>query len=88
MKVSEFINILKGYHGDTEIVMSADAGGGTFSFLDTIEPLRYSRSDANADLLEIHIKELTPSMRSSGFTEDDFQDPKDAKPCIVLWPRF
>jgi len=71
MTVSDLIELLQAFPGETQVVMSADAEGNAFSPLDEAELARY----------------LPDSTWSGELVDDWEDDPDDKTiPAVFLWP--
>jgi hypothetical protein len=86
MKVSELIEALKDLPPDLEVVMSKDAEGNGFSPLDGIDDdsVYIPESTYHGDVYSITDVEDNPE--DYGFEDDEWEDVKKTRPCVVLWP--
>ena len=72
-------------HEDTDIVVIAkDGEGNAFSPLYGVTEGMYVPSAAWIG--EVHLRELTPSLREMGYTDEDVWSGPNGQEAIVLWP--
>lgn len=82
MKVGELILRLSKINPNSEVILSKDSEGNSYSPLADMGENEY-RADSTWDG-EIGYKELTPELIDDGYTDEDLI--KDGVPAIVLWP--
>lgn len=82
MTVGELIELLSKVPTNAIVVLSRDEEGNAFNPLWKTEAgLRFSHETG-----EIGYIDITPSMRSVGFSEEDMMGPDEGDECVVLWP--
>lgn len=82
MKVKELIEKLQKCDPESLVVMSEDGEGNGFSPLSDVDDSHNYAADSTWSG-EIGLRELTPRLEDSGFTEEDLLD---GEKCVVLWP--
>lgn len=71
------------YGDELTIVMSSDAEGNRFSPLSTLDDYIYVPETTWDG--EIHLVELTDSLRKQGFTEEDLYDGEDGQHSLLCF---
>ena len=84
MKVKELIEFLSEYNPESEVILSKDSEGNSYSPLSEMGEFIYVPESTWSG--EVHLKTLTAGDIASGCTEEDVWDGDDGMDAVVFWP--